>query len=152
MKLEDEGGAKPPTQHAVARREFLMTSPAGVAGASLSSSAVGKAPKGKLPARPNILYIHSHHTGRYVSPYGHVVPTPNLQRLAGQGIVFRPAFCAGPTCSPSRASLLRGMCPHSNGMLGLVGYGFSLNDYTQHILHTLRKVGYYSAGGGEPWR
>ena len=36
--------------------------------------------------RPNILYIHSHDTGRYIQPYGYAVPTPNLQKLAEQGI------------------------------------------------------------------
>ena len=30
--------------------------------------------------RPNILYIHSHDTGRYIQPYGHNVPTPNMPR------------------------------------------------------------------------
>lgn len=97
---------------------------------------------------PNILYIHSHDTGRYVQPYGFAVPTPNLQRLAEQGILFRQAFCASPTCSPSRAALLTGMYPHNNGMLGLAHFGFALNDYTQHIVHTLRKAGYYSALSG----
>ena len=91
---------------------------------------------------PNILYIHSHDTGRYVQPYGHAVPTPNIQRLAQEGVLFRQAFCAGPTCSPSRASLLTGQWPHSNGMLGLASLGFSLNDYGQHIVHTLRNAGY----------
>lgn len=99
--------------------------------------------------RPNILYIHSHDTGRYVQPYGHAIATPHIQRLAEQGILFRKAFCAAPTCSPSRASLLTGQYPHCNGMLGLAHRGFSLNDYTQHILHTLREVGYYSALIGE---
>jgi N-sulfoglucosamine sulfohydrolase len=94
--------------------------------------------------RPNILYIHSHDTGRYVQPYGHAVPTPNLQQLAEQGVLFRQCFCAAPTCSPSRAALLTGQCAHSSGMLGLAHRGFSLNDYSQHILHTLRKAGYRS--------
>ena len=49
--------------------------------------------------RPNILYIHSHDTGRYVQPYGYQVPTPNIQLLADQGALFRKAFCAAPTCS-----------------------------------------------------
>ena len=96
--------------------------------------------------RPNILYIHSHDTGRYLQPYGHAVPAPNLQRLAEQGVLFRRAFSAAPTCSPSRASLLTGQCPHSNGMLGLAHRGFSLADYRRHIVHTLRdKAGYHSA-------
>jgi N-sulfoglucosamine sulfohydrolase len=96
----------------------------------------------------NVLYIHSHDTGRYIQPYGYPVPTPHLQKLAEDGILFRQAFCAAPTCSPSRAALLTGMAPHSNGMFGLAHFGFSLNDYHQHILHTLRKAGYYSALSG----
>ena len=99
----------------------------------------------KPMAKPNILYIHSHDTGRYVQPYGYTVPTPNLQRLAEQGVLFRQAFCAAPTCSPSRASLLTGQSAHSSGMLGLAHRGFSLRDYSQHIVYTLREAGYYSA-------
>ena len=94
---------------------------------------------------PNILYIHSHDTGRYVQPYGYAIPAPNIQRLAEQGVLFRQAFCAAPTCSPSRASLLTGQCAHASGMLGLAHRGFSLHDYKQHIVHTLRTRGYYSA-------
>jgi len=101
------------------------------------------------PAHFNILYIHSHDTGRYVQPYGYAVPTPNIQRLAEQGVLFRKAFSAAPTCSPSRASLLTGQYPHCNGMLGLAHRGFSLNDYSQHLLHALRAVGYHSALVGE---
>ena len=44
---------------------------------------------------PNILYLHSHDTGRYVQPYGHQIPTPNIQLLADQGVLFRKAFCGG---------------------------------------------------------
>src|SRR5436305_6923429 len=99
--------------------------------------------------RPNILYVHSHDTGRYVQPYGHAIPTPNIQRLAEQGILFRKAFCAAPTCSPSRASLLTGQYAHCTGMLGLAHRGFSLYDHRQHILHTLNKAGYYTALIGE---
>ena len=114
----------------------------------LKDIAVGAASAGLLAAaakRPNILYLHSHDTGRYVQPFGHAVPTPNLQKLAEGGVLFRRAFNAAPTCSPSRASLLTGLCPHNNGMFGLAHRGFSLNDYTQHILHTLRTVEYRSA-------
>lgn len=99
--------------------------------------------------RPNILYIHSHDTGRYVQPYGHAVSTPNIQRLAEDGVLFRQAFCANPTCSPSRASLLTGKWAHSCGMLGLVNRGFSMSDYSQHIVHTLRDGSdYHSVLGG----
>lgn len=99
-------------------------------------------------ARPNILYIHSHDTGRYIQPYGYDVPTPNLQKLANEGLLFRQAFDAAPTCSPSRAALLTGQSPHNNGMLGLAHRGFSLKDYNQHILHWLRPHGYRSTLAG----
>lgn len=95
--------------------------------------------------RPNILYLHSHDTGRYIQPYGHAVATPNLQRLAEQGMLFRQAFCAGPTCSPSRAALLTGQWPHSSGMIGLAHRGFVLNDPTQLLPHAPRRAGYYTA-------
>ncbi|HCI80331.1 MAG TPA: sulfatase, partial [Ktedonobacter sp.] len=98
---------------------------------------------------PNILYIHSHDTGRYIQPYGYPVPTPRLQQFAEEGIVFRQAFCAAPMCSASRASLLTGQYPHSNGMLGLAHRGFSLNDYSHHLVHTLHNVGYYTVLIGE---
>ena len=44
--------------------------------------------------RPNIVYIHSHNSGRYSEPYGQSVPTPHLQQLAQEGILFRKAFSA----------------------------------------------------------
>lgn len=98
--------------------------------------------------RPNILYIHSHDTGRYIHPYGYSMPTPNLQRLADEGVLFRNAFCANPTCSPSRAALLTGQTAHSSGMLGLAHRGFAMADYSRHIVHTLRAHGYESALAG----
>jgi N-sulfoglucosamine sulfohydrolase len=102
-----------------------------------------------MTTRPNILYLHSHDTGRYVQPYGEQVPMPNVQALADQGVLFRHAFCAAPTCSASRACLLTGQYGQSNGMLGLAHRGWSLRDYSHHIVHTLRDVGYTSTLIGE---
>ena len=99
--------------------------------------------------KPNILYLHSHDTGRFIQPYGHQVPTPNIQRLADQGLLFRKAFCAAPTCSGSRSALLTGEYPHTNGMMGLAHRGFALYDYSHHIVHTLRDAGYWSGLIGE---
>ena len=99
---------------------------------------------------PNILYIHSHDTGRCVQPYGYQFPTPNMQLLADQGVLFREAFCGAPTCSGSRASLLTGQYCHNNGMLGLAHRGWALNDYGQHLVHPLREgAGYRSVLIGE---
>ncbi len=69
--------------------------------------------------------------------------------LADQGVLFREAFCAAPTCSGSRASLLTGLHCHNNGMLGLAHRGWALNDYGQHWVHALRRGGYRSTLIGE---
>ena len=98
--------------------------------------------------KPNIIYIHSHDTGRYIQPYGHAIPTPNLQRLAENGVLFRRAYCASPTCSPSRAALLTGQSAHNAGMTGLANRHFILGDFRQHIIHTLKPAGYTSALAG----
>ncbi|MCX6619771.1 MAG: sulfatase [Acidobacteria bacterium] len=118
------------------RRDLLKT--AAVAGAMWTVPSV----------RPNILYLHSHDTGRYLEPYGYRVPTPNLRKLASEGVLFRQAFSAAPTCSPSRAALLTGQSAHASGMTGLAHRGFRLNDYKQHILHALRAGGYQSVLAG----
>jgi arylsulfatase A-like enzyme len=95
--------------------------------------------------RPNILYLHCHDAGRYIEPFGCGVRTPHLMNLARHGMLFRNNYCAAPTCSASRAALLTGTAPHSNGMFGLAHIGWKLNDYKQHIIHTLHDAGYYSA-------
>jgi N-sulfoglucosamine sulfohydrolase len=119
------------------RRELIKKA---LVASSLSVARLHAAPT----ARPNILYLHSHDTGRYIQPYGFGVPTPNLQKLAAEGVLFRQAFDAAPTCSPSRAALLTGHCPHENGMLGLAHRGFSLNNYDEHLIHWLKPYGYRS--------
>ncbi len=98
--------------------------------------------------RANIIYLHSHDTGRYISPYGYAVHTPNLHALAEDAVVFRQAFSAAPTCSPSRAALLTGQTPHNSGMMGLAHRGWRLSRPHQHLAHTLGGAGYHTALGG----
>ena len=57
--------------------------------------------------------------------YGGPVPTPNLDRLADQAVVFDGATCPCPFCTPSRASLLTGLYPHAHGMV----YNVMIGDY-----------------------
>ena len=78
------------------RREFLKTSVVGAVGAALAPATASGTPLPATSRRPNIIYIHSHDTGRMTSPYGVAVPTPNIQRLAEEGILFRQAFNAAP--------------------------------------------------------
>lgn len=98
--------------------------------------------------KPNIIYLHSHDTGRMIEPYGYPVHTPNLAAFAAEAVVFRNAFSAAPTCSPSRAALVTGLSPHVCGMTGPAHRGFRLTDYRQHIVSTLKRNGYHSALSG----
>ncbi len=93
----------------------------------------------------NIVYIHTHDSGRYFQPYGHSIPSPNIMKLAEQGVLFRNAYCASPGCSPSRSAMLTGMSAHSCGMLGLAHRGFKLNDYNKHLVAYLNQHGYETA-------
>lgn len=67
-------------------------------------------------ARPNLLYIHSdQHCANVLGCYGDpVVQTPNLDRLAAQGVLFESAYCPSPICVPSRMSILTGRHPFEN--------------------------------------
>ena len=96
-------------------------------------------------SRPNIVYFHTHDTGRYVEPYGAPIRTPRLQGFAEESVVFRNAHAVAPTCSPSRAGLLTGQWAHTAGMLGLAHRGHRLKDYDRHLVSVLHRHGYTSA-------
>lgn len=66
--------------------------------------------------RPNLLYIQSdQHSAAVLGCHGdHVVETPNLDRLAANGVSMTSAYCASPICVPSRSSFLTGRYPHEN--------------------------------------
>lgn len=51
--------------------------------------------------------------------------TPNVDRLAAEGVRFERAYCASPVCGPSRSAIFTGLYPHSNGVLG--------NDMAPHL-------------------
>lgn len=95
--------------------------------------------------RYNVIYIHSHDSGKFVSPYGYQLDTPHLESFAENATVFQNAFAVAPTCSPSRTSLLSSTYPHENGMLGLVNRGFLMEDYDRHLVRWLNEVNYETA-------
>ena len=96
-------------------------------------------------ARMNIILMHCHDIGRFLASYGHpTVCTPNLDRLAREGVRFENAFCAAPQCSPSRAALFTGRYPHRTGVLGLThaGFGWDMSSEVPHIARLLSEAGY----------
>lgn len=96
----------------------------------------------------NILYIHTHDTGRWNSVYGKQTPTPALDTFAQDALSFRNAFCVSPTCSPSRGALLTGCYPHQNGLIGLAHRGFSLTEPSMHLAAFLAKNGFETVLAG----
>lgn len=77
-------------------------------------------------SKPNILFIMSDdHTtqafGIYGSRLASLNPTPNLDRMANQGMIFDSVFCNNSICTPSRASIITGQYPQTNGVLDLDG-------------------------------
>ena len=62
----------------------------------------------QTPPPPNIVVILADDLGYGdLSCFGSSIPTPNLDRMAKEGIRFRSFYAASPVCSPSRAGLLR---------------------------------------------
>jgi len=69
--------------------------------------------------QPNILFVFSDdHAPQAISAYGsRINETPNLDRIAKEGAIFRNSFCANSICGPSRACILTGKHSHKNGFL-----------------------------------
>ncbi|OUI86673.1 sulfatase family protein [Acetobacter tropicalis] len=122
----------------IKRRSFLSG-----AGTALAASGSARA-SGVMNFRPNILYIHSHDSGRMLQPYESSVSTPAIAQLAAEGLLFRKAFSAAPVCSPSRAAFLTGQPAYRSGMLGLAHRGFSLFQPQQLLFRVLQQYGYHA--------
>ena len=71
------------------------------------------------PERPNIIFVFTDDHGSHsVSAYGsRILETPNMDRLASEGILFQNAFVTNSICAPSRGVLLTGKHSHMNGQL-----------------------------------
>ena len=68
--------------------------------------------------KPNILLIMADQlAARYLAAYGHpLVKTPNLDRLAREGVVFENAYTTSPLCAPARATVMNGLLPSRTGV------------------------------------
>ncbi|MEM8968937.1 MAG: sulfatase, partial [Bacteroidota bacterium] len=68
--------------------------------------------------QPNFLFIISDDLNTQIGPYTNIENhTPNLNQLAKRGVKFSEAYCQFPLCGPSRASLMSGLYPETNGTL-----------------------------------
>jgi arylsulfatase A-like enzyme len=69
--------------------------------------------------KPNILFVFTdQQTLDAMSCAGRAgLHTPNMDRLAAEGVRFRRSYCTSPVCGPSRASMITGLMPHTHGLI-----------------------------------
>lgn len=100
-----------------------------------------------MTAKPNIILFITHDQGQFLSCYDtsqtpNSLHTPNLDKLAKDGIRFTNYFCTAPQCSPSRGSIQTSLYPHQNGLMGLVNHGWTLPPHNKTIPMYLKENGY----------
>src|SRR5438270_8703817 len=103
------------------------------------------------PAKPNIIVILVDDMGfSDIGCYGSEIPTPNLDKLAANGLRFTQ-FYNTARCCPTRAALLTGLYSHQAGVghmtedKGAPGYSGRLNDRCVTMAEVLRPAGYFTA-------
>jgi len=141
MKLRK--GGKMATQ---SRREFLKTvgsiAASGMAMSILPSSAGFGRTVGVKPS--NIIFIMTDdHASHALSCYGsRINKTPNLDRLAKEGMLFKNSFCTNSICAPCRAVILTGKYSHLNGV---IDNRKRFDGSQQTFPKLLQRVGYQTA-------
>ncbi|MEI6357380.1 MAG: sulfatase-like hydrolase/transferase, partial [Verrucomicrobiota bacterium] len=93
--------------------------------------------------RPNILFIMTDdHAAHAISAYGSTVnTTPNMDRLAAQGLRLGRCYAVNSICTPSRATILTGQYSHKNG----VPVFNHLDPASVTVAHRLQQAGYHTA-------
>jgi arylsulfatase len=143
----------------VPRRRFLAGAALAALGAGCRSLRLPFArplTRERTMARPNILLVLCDDMGYSdIGCYGGEVRTPNLDRLASQGLRFSQFYNAA-RCCPTRASLLTGLYPHQAGMGRMVGggpegspYQGYLNRQCVTLAEVLRRSGYSTLMSGK---
>jgi len=130
------------------RREFLKTLgfvAGSAAGLSTLQSRASTARTSTAPAkRPNIIFIMTDdHASHAMSCYGSKInKTPNLDRIANEGMRFDNSFCTNSICSPCRAVILTGKHSHLNGV---IDNAENFDGSQQTFPKLLQKAGYQTA-------
>src|SRR5204863_3687637 len=121
------------------RRKFLKASTAGAID-SLGSTGTAAAAQ-----PPNIVFIFADNLGYGdLGCYGSRIRTPNLNKMARDGVLFRQFYAASPVCSPSRSALLTGRYGVRSGIPTVLSPTdtIGLPDSETTIAQMLRAVGY----------
>lgn len=129
------------------RREFLQRTAAGAAAIAGSLACTGCGAQGG--ARPNVLWIIAEDFSPDLGCYGNkLVQTPNIDRLAAEGVRYTHAFVTGPVCSASRSALVTGMYQTSIGGHNHRSHrddDYRLPEGVRPFTHFLREAGYHTS-------
>ena len=127
--------------HGLNRRDFLGWAAGAAATCALPHQARGAQAEGQ---RPNFLFIMSDdHASHAMSCYGsRINKTPNLDRIAAEGMRLTNCFCTNSICGPSRATILTGKYSHANGFFR---NGRTFDGAQQTFPKLLQKAGYQTA-------
>ena len=115
QKIISQAQEQSSKNRAFTRRDFLSTSLK--AGAAAFTTGLLPTFNASADDRYNVLFIMVDDLRPLLGCYGHSeMHTPNIDRLAQRGTVFNRAYCQFPLCGPSRASILTGLRPETNGV------------------------------------
>jgi N-sulfoglucosamine sulfohydrolase len=94
--------------------------------------------------QPNVVWFSTEDISCLINPYGdNTVPTPNLNRLANEGITFENAFTVCGVCAPSRHSIITGMYPSTTGGNYMRTWDRKVPEDFTFWISLFRKAGYY---------
>ncbi len=92
---------------------------------------------------PNILWIVSEDNSPFIGAYGDTFAiTPNIDRLATEGVLYENAFASAPVCAPARSTLITGMYANSLGTQHMRSAN-AIPDFVKFFPRYLREAGYY---------
>jgi arylsulfatase A-like enzyme len=136
--------------HMVTRRDFLRLCGAGAGALAIRNAAYAAADAPPAaPRRPNFLWLIGDDAGPALGCYGtKEVWTPNLDRLAAEGVRYTHFYTTAPVCSPSRSAFMTGMYQTTIGAhnhRSHRGDGFQLPEGVRVITEWFRDAGYYTA-------
>ncbi|RPD93369.1 DUF229 domain-containing protein [Aureibaculum marinum] len=99
---------------------------------------------------PNILFLAIDDLRPEIGAYGSdIAITPNLDKLANQGLLFNNAYCQEPICSPSRASIMTGARPETIKVIENFTYFRDLNPDILTLPQYFRENGYETTSTGK---
>lgn len=102
-------------------------------------------------SRPHVLFIAMDDLNDWIGCLGGhpQTKTPNLDRLAASGVLFRNAYCAAASCNPSRSAIFSGLPPHRSGLYQNTQSMRAIMPGEELMPRYFSRHGYWSAGSGK---